>query len=57
MSSGKTRALVTLKSKDVRSLSESDVLAVRSEHAASAIKIILTHITDLQKMKKISMVQ
>lgn len=34
MSSGKTRALITLKSKDVRSLSESDVLAVRSEHAA-----------------------
>ncbi len=34
MGSGKTRALVTLKNKDVRSLSASDVLAVRSEHAA-----------------------
>jgi len=34
MSSGKTRALITLKRKDLRSLSESDVLAVRSEHAA-----------------------
>ena len=31
MSSGKTRALVTLKIEDVRPLSESDVLAVRSE--------------------------
>lgn len=34
MGTGKTRALVTLTTKDVRSLSESDVLSVRSEHAA-----------------------
>jgi hypothetical protein len=34
MGSGKTRALITLKNKDIRSLTESDVLAVRSEHAA-----------------------
>ncbi|MEE9493354.1 MAG: DUF4926 domain-containing protein [Gammaproteobacteria bacterium] len=34
MGSGKTRALITLKNKDIRSLAESDVLAVRSEHAA-----------------------
>ena len=34
MGTGKTRALLTLKENEVRALSESDVLSVRSEHAA-----------------------
>ena len=34
MGTGRTHALVTLTTKDVRSLSESDVLSVRSKHAA-----------------------
>ena len=34
MGTGKTHALVTLTTNDVRSLSESDVLSVRPEHAA-----------------------
>lgn len=32
--SGRTRALVTLKADEVRSLSDTDILAVRSLHAA-----------------------
>ncbi|MEN8131699.1 MAG: DUF4926 domain-containing protein [Pseudomonadota bacterium] len=34
MGTGKTRALLTLNKNDIRSLSESDVLSVRSEYAA-----------------------
>ena len=34
MVSGKTRALLTLKTDEIRSISESDVLSVRSEDAA-----------------------
>jgi hypothetical protein len=34
MVSGKTRALLTLKTDEVRSISDSDVLSVRSEDAA-----------------------
>ncbi len=34
MSAGKPRALITLKRKNLHSLSESNVLAVRSEYAA-----------------------
>lgn len=34
LGSGKTRALVTLKNTDVRTLNETDVLSVRSENAA-----------------------
>ena len=34
MGTGKTRALLTLNKNDIRLLSESDVLSVRSEYAA-----------------------
>lgn len=34
MGSGKTKALITLKTSDVRSMSETDILSVRSENAA-----------------------
>lgn len=34
MGSGKTKALITLKTSDVRAMSETDILSVRSENAA-----------------------
>lgn len=34
MGSGKTKALITLKTSDVRAMSETDILSVRSEDAA-----------------------
>ncbi|MCI0507210.1 MAG: DUF4926 domain-containing protein [Gammaproteobacteria bacterium] len=34
LGSGKTKALLTLKTSDVRSMSETDILSVRSENAA-----------------------